>query len=319
MTQNDARDERGTKDTTARAGAKTSGGGRGRGVTAMLAAAWRDGDMRRRAVMAAIGVTAAVVAVALVVTCVRFISWRVAVSQARARQHELVEAYDFDPGDIIADDLFFDGDAMSEREIQDFLDEQGAQCTGKRCLRTRTFATRRRDADEYCRGYDGGSPQTAAAIIAGAATACGISPKVLLTMLQKEQHLVTDADPDDVQYKSAMGLSCPDDDGCDTRYEGFFNQVFGSAERYQYYAHHEDRYGYHADALNYVRYNPDASCGGSEVYIENRATALLYIYTPYQPNDAALAAGAGEGDACSTYGNRNFALIYSGWFGDPRG
>ena len=56
----------------------------------------------------------------------------------------------------------------------------------------------------------------------------------------------------------------------------------------------------------------------AEVYIENTATALLYIYTPYQPNLAALEAGAGEGDACSTYGNRNFSIIYSGWFGDPR-
>ena len=54
------------------------------------------------------------------------------------------------------------------------------------------------------------------------------------------------------------------------------------------------------------------------VYIENKATALLYIYTPYQPNEAALKAGAGEGDACSTYGNRNFAIIYNSMFGNPR-
>ena len=47
-------------------------------------------------------------------------------------------------------------------------------------------------------------------------------------------------------------------------------------------------------------------------------TALLYIYTPYQPNEAALKAGAGEGDACSTYGNRNFAIIYNSMFGNPR-
>lgn len=74
----------------------------------------------------------------------------------------------------------------------------------------------------------------------------------------------------------------------------------------------------HAGALNYVRYNPNAGCGGSDVYIENKATALLYIYTPYQPNEAALKAGAGEGDACSTYGNRNFAIIYNSMFGNPR-
>ncbi|MFR0604602.1 hemagglutinin, partial [Bifidobacterium pseudolongum subsp. globosum] len=151
------------------------------------------------------------------------------------------------------------------------------------------------------------------------ATACNVSPKVLLTMLQKEQQLVTaNKTPSEFQFKAAMGLSCPDDDSCDPRYAGFFRQVFGSTERYQYYVRHEDQYGFHAGTLNYVQFNPDAACGGSEIYIENTATALLYIYTPYQPNLAALEAGAGEGDACSTYGNRNFSIIYSGWFGDPR-
>ena len=94
--------------------------------------------------------------------------------------------------------------------------------------------------------------------------------------------------------------------------------MYGAAKRYQYYVQHEDRYGYHAGTLNYIQYNPDASCGGSNVYIENKATALLYIYTPYQPNAAALDAGVGEGDACSTYGNRNFAIIYNSMFGSPR-
>ena len=141
---------------------------------------------------------------------------------------------------------------------------------------------------------------------------------MLLTVLQKEQHLLTATDPSDFQFKSAMGLSCPDDANCDAKYAGFFNQVYGAAKRYQYYVRHESQYAYHAGALNYVRYNPNAGCGGSDVYIENKATTLLYIYTPYQPNEAALKAGAGEGDACSTYGNRNFAIIYNSMFGNPR-
>ena len=147
----------------------------------------------------------------------------------------------------------------------------------------------------------------------------GISQKVLLTVLQKEQHLLTATNPNDFQFKAAMGLSCPDDANCDPTYAGFFKQVYGAAKRYQYYIRHEGRYGYHAGRLNYIQYNPNASCGGSNVYIENRATALLYIYTPYQPNAAALEAGAGEGDSCSSYGNRNFAIIYHSMFGSPRG
>jgi hypothetical protein len=61
------------------------------------------------------------------------------------------------------------------------------------------------------------------------------------------------------------------------------------------------------------------ACGGSTVYIRNQATASLYNYTPYQPNNAAKAAGYGLGDGCSSYGNRNFFLYYSDWFGIPRG
>ncbi len=137
-------------------------------------------------------------------------------------------------------------------------------------------------------------------------------------MLQKEQHLVTATAPTDFQIRAAMGLSCPDDANCDPAYAGFFNQVYGAARRYRYYLNHPDDYAYHAGRFNYVQYSPIPSCGGSQVYIENNATALLYVYTPYQPNQAALEAGTGEGDACSSYGNRNFSLIYTDWFGNPR-
>ena len=53
----------------------------------------------------------------------------------------------------------------------------------------------------------------------------------------------------------------------------------------------------------------------SPVYIQNQATANLYYYTPYQPNAAAIRAGYGEGDGCSSYGNRNFFQYFTDWFG----
>ncbi|WP_423734402.1 hemagglutinin [Bifidobacterium anseris] len=286
---------------------------------ATLIARWKSGSTVERATMATFGALAAIVVIALVVAIGNLISARVELSEAKARQVELTEAYDFNPGDIISDSQFFDGDAMDETQVQTFLDEQGAACTKDSCLRARRFKVERREANDYCREYPGSKrAQSAAAIITAASQACDVSPKVLLTVLQKEQQLVTATNPKEFQFKSAMGLSCPDDDHCDPEYAGFFKQVFGSAERYQYYVRHEDRYDFHAGRLNFVRFNPDVACGGANVYIENKATALLYIYTPYQPNDAALAAGAGEGDSCSTYGNRNFSIIYSNWFGDPR-
>ncbi|MDU6840453.1 hemagglutinin [Bifidobacterium dentium] len=280
---------------------------------------WKKASLRKRVGMLCRTLLVIIIAIALVVGLVRFVSWRVEVGQAEKTQNQLQAQYDFNPGNIISDGQFFNGNALSEAQVRSFIEEQGAACSGERCLKTMTFDTESQSANEYCEAYEGGKNESAAAIIYKSGKACGVSQKVLLTVLQKEQHLLTATDPSDFQYKSAMGLSCPDDANCDPEYAGFFKQVYGAAKRYQYYVQHEDDYGYHAGALNYIQYHPNAECGGTNVYIENKATALLYIYTPYQPNTAALEAGAGEGDACSSYGNRNFAIIYSSWFGNPRG
>ena len=264
---------------------------------------------------------AAIAAIAIIVGAVRFIGWRVQVNEALSRaKPDRSRNTTSIPGNIISDGTFFNGNALSEQQVQHH------HRTAGRGLQWRTMPevhdvqhANRKSADEYCQAYDGGPNESAAAIVYKAGKACGISQKVLLTVLQKEQHLLTATNPNDFQFKAAMGLSCPDDANCDPTYAGFFKQVYGAAKRYQYYIRHEGRYGYHAGRLNYIQYNPNASCGGSNVYIENRATALLYIYTPYQPNAAALEAGAGEGDSCSSYGNRNFAIIYHSMFGSPRG
>jgi len=66
---------------------------------------------------------------------------------------------------------------------------------------------------------------------------------------------------------------------------------------------------------NSIKWSPNDSCGSSTVYIQNLATAALYDYTPYRPNQASLSAGYGTGDSCSSYGNRNFYLYFTDWFG----
>jgi len=55
-------------------------------------------------------------------------------------------------------------------------------------------------------------------------------------------------------------------------------------------------------------------CGYGVVNIQNRSTQALYNYTPYQPNPGALAAGWGTAP-CGAYGNRNFYLYFTSWFG----
>src|SRR5690606_8882537 len=115
------------------------------------------------------------------------------------------------------------------------------------------------------------------------------------------------------------GFGCPDTAPCNTLYYGFFNQVYSAASQFQNYALNPGSYSHRAGFTNNVRYHPSVSCGSSPVFIQNQATASLYTYTPYQPNAAALAAGTGLGDSCSSYGNRNFWNYFSDWFGSPTG
>lgn len=276
----------------------------------------RGGTSLRRAQTLGAALMAVVLVVALCILAVRFVSYRLMVGRVIRHQEELSQEYIFNPGKIITDHRFHDTVDMNADDVQAFLNNHEASCNGSTCLRSLQMDVPDRPGDGLCDAYKGGKKQSAAQIIDGAARSCGISQKVLLTMLQKEQHLVaTNHPPTQVQLRSAMGLSCPDDADCDTRYAGFFNQVYGAAHRFRYYQAHRNQYAYQTKALNDVRFSPDVSCGSGKVYIENDATALLYIYTPYQPNEAALQAGDGEGDRCSSYGNRNFVIIYNNWFG----
>src|SRR5690606_4180580 len=78
---------------------------------------------------------------------------------------------------------------------------------------------------------------------------------------------------------------------------------------------------------SYVAYQDprvDPNCGGTYITPQSHATAALYNYTPYQPNDAALTDMYGSGDIanpappnCSAFGNRNFWRMFNDWFGSP--
>jgi hypothetical protein len=300
---------------SSRATGRRSGGST---IGRMVTKRWRRWSAPQRIVASVAATLVVLLVMTLTMGAIRFAQYLTEVHDAQERQQQLTREYAFNPGNIITDERFFDSAAMDASDVQTFLNEQGASCNGSSCLKNYTVDTQNKAADDLCKAYTGASKQSAATIIDSVAKACGISQRTLLTLLQKEQHLVTATAPSDWQYKSAMGLSCPDDADCDPAYAGFFNQVYGAASRFKYYQAHQDRYSYHEQQLNTIQYSPTKSCGSSKVFIENRATALLYIYTPYQPNAAALRAGTGEGNACSSYGNRNFSIIYANWFGNPR-
>lgn len=235
-------------------------------------------------------------------------------------QREAVDLRSFDPGTLIADDDFYDADALTAEQIQAFLDDQVGECRTDTCLaHLRTSLPARgpivADAtgETVCEGYDGGE-FSAAEIIDRVQRACGISAKVILVTLQKEQSLVSGRvarAPSPEQLGAAMGARCPDDASCDAGVAGFAAQVAQGATDLKSYSASDFM---RQPGTHYIAYSPDPACGGTDVTITNEATAALYNYTPYQPNPAALAARWGTGDSCSAYGNRNFALYWALWF-----
>jgi len=224
----------------------------------------------------------------------------------------------FDAGNIISDGVFFNSGSMTAAQIDAFLAAKGAACQPGEmpCLKNYRQTTTDKPKDTNCPGgYKGAANESAGQIIAKVAQGCGINPQVLIVTLQKEQSLITGTKPAVSRYNKAMGFACPDSTGCDSAYYGFFTQVYKGAWQLQNYTHNPTRYGYRAKVTNQILYHPNAACGKKSVYIANQATANLYIYTPYTPNAASLAASFGTGDACSSYGNRNFYNYFTDWFG----
>ncbi|TAL43643.1 MAG: peptidoglycan-binding protein, partial [Salinibacterium sp.] len=198
--------------------------------------------------------------------------------------------------------------------------------SGYTCLKSYRQTTRSIAADPMCAAYTGAENETAATIIYRVAQSCGISPKVILVMLQKEQGLITSTAPSSYKYRSAMGAGCPDTAACDSAYYGFFNQVRYGAYLLKRYTQPvgtgpgtawTSRYDLSKPVgqISQILYHPNTACGTKSVLIANQATHSLYLYTPYTPNAAALAAGYGIGNSCSAYGNRNFFQYYTDWFG----
>jgi hypothetical protein len=224
----------------------------------------------------------------------------------------------FSAGNLISDKLMYTSGTMTTAQIQAFLNAKVPSCQkGYTCLKNFTQKTSTKASNTYCSGtYAGSAKESAASIISKAAKACGISEKVLLVILQKEQGLVTHTWPSDFRYDKAMGFACPDNAACDPQFLGFQNQVYMAAKQLRRYSMDPSFNWYPVGKTSQVRYHPNAACGTSSVKIENKATAALYYYTPYQPNRAALSAGYGTGDSCSSYGNRNFVNYYTDWFGE---
>lgn len=241
----------------------------------------------------------------------------------------------FNPGLIISDSAFYDSSNMSAKQIQNFLEDQVPVCTANpgepTCLRNyKTNSPAVTGEPGICESMPEYGEVTAAELIYNVAKACGISPKVILVMLQKEQGLVLASRPyysaenPTRRYTFALGMDCPDTAaGCSKSSAGFFWQLYKGIGQLNRYVTYPNKYPNYQPGTRRIFYHPNDACGRQTVTIQNKATTALYTYTPYVPNAAALndlAIGTGSGkygDSCSAYGNRNFWRWYSVWFGDP--
>ncbi|MFY9304750.1 MAG: LysM peptidoglycan-binding domain-containing protein [Rhodoluna sp.] len=233
----------------------------------------------------------------------------------------------FNPGLIISDSVFYDFGTMTVADIQRFLDGRLSAC--------RAAADRPGCLKDYRLSHPGatGSPGrceslpaknniSAAELIYDVARACGINPRVILVKLQKEQGLITSTDPSPRAYDFALGMDCPDTpSGCSAASAGFFWQLYKGAGQLNYYSNPAGPFTWlkvgSTVSILYQAGRPE--CGRQQFVLQNKATAALYYYTPYVPNQAALTNLYGLGDRCSAYGNRNFWRFFSDWFGSPIG
>lgn len=221
----------------------------------------------------------------------------------------------FDPGNIMSDAVMSNKNSMTEAQIQAFLNSKNP------CNNTNTHMAawypnlqyNIKDGIFVCMAKESFNGESAARIIWQAGQDYNINPQVLIVLLQKEQGLITDTWPNHVQYRTATGYGCPDTAPCDEQYYGLKNQVRLAAAMFRTVLN--GGWSNYPVGNNYVLYNPNHSCGGTNINIKNRATSALYRYTPYQPNQSALNAGYGTGDSCGAYGNRNFWLYFTDWFG----
>ena len=236
------------------------------------------------------------------------------------------DASRFDPGLIISDSVFYDFGTMTVADIQRFLESKVPVCRdgdgGPKCIRNYIMDTPAKDGEDgRCEAMPAKKDQTAAQIIYDVARACKINPRVLIVTLQKEQGLIQAANPTERMYRAALGYACPDIDPnnqCGRVKAGLFNQLYYGAGQFQWYGDPRGSFTYiKVGRTSNIRFHPNASCGSKPVLIKSQATASLYYYTPYTPNDAALRNLYGTGDSCSAYGNRNFWRFYTDWFGDP--
>ncbi len=156
----------------------------------------------------------------------------------------------FDKCYTMSDSEFTNKDSMSVAEIQSFLERRGSVLS---------------------KPTTGGMPSQ---MIYDACQKYGISPKVILATLQKEQGLVSKKTATQKQLDWAFGVGAYDGGNWNQSYKGFGKQVAGSAQTLRKW------YDYAQDKIKKGE-SIDLKIDGQNVAVKNAATYSNYKYTPH--------------------------------------
>lgn len=185
------------------------------------------------------------------------------------------QALTFNPNNIISDYDMQNSQSMNVLDIQSFLDSKGY-------LGRMMF-------ENYF-----GELSTTAEIIYKYSQQFNISPKYLITTLQKEQSLI-EKPLDKITQKDldwAMGFGVCDDcsksDPAIQKFKGFDNQIYHAARRNRDY--------YNSPNMFSIQTGKTSLIDNKQITPENQATTNLYIYTPH------------------LHGNENFFTIWNRYF-----
>lgn len=242
-------------------------------------------------------------------------------------------------GRIISDSAFLDSKSMSINDIQSFLSSKGSG------LKDMSFTLSCYSSNSQERQWYTAAGATcdtnipASQIIYYAAQIYGVSPKVILATMQKEQSLATATNPTTWQLTQAMGYACPTSGSCSTA-SSFSYQIDSGTWALRY--HYERARG----NMSWWYTSTSWVCGSAKslyspslyperdvkfydtdgvhyatVYIQNAATSSLYCYTPHTYNNPSGLYGRPAYGTTGRYysGSYNFVYFYELWFGSTSG
>jgi len=241
----------------------------------------------------------------------------------------------YEAGRLIDDVVLLDARSMDIGQIQNFLNNRGGQIANKQFVMDCDLAGQQSKQLYVSAGAPCESTTSAATIIYYSAQIYGISPKVIMATMQKEQSLITATNPTDRQYAQAMGYACPTSGNCSDS-SNFFWQIDNGTWVLRFHferARGNMSWWYNSSSwvcgVEKAYYKPNLyprqnvnfyDTNGTHyatIYIQNAATSSLYCYTPHAYNNPQGLYGRAPYGTTGLYysGSYNFVTAFDQWFG----